>query len=128
MENYINTCVYWLSKKEKIETFNRHYNTMRLSNVLRKELNLPITNEILIQACDRAGFKMSPISMSNRSIFYINISSKNIEKSTVLCQRCNHSWTTKRRNKLPKYCASCNSPYWNSKKRVFKKMSEEVVI
>ena len=34
----------------------------------------------------------------------------------VKCQRCGHEWYP-RAPKLPKFCANCNSPYWNIPRR-----------
>ena len=32
---------------------------------------------------------------------------------TLTCNRCGHAWHPKF-PRLPVFCASCNSPYWNS--------------
>jgi len=35
------------------------------------------------------------------------------------CNRCNHSWLSKRRTTdfVPKWCPNCKSPYWNKKRK-----------
>ena len=38
-----------------------------------------------------------------------------IELPTLKCLRCGHEWIP-RQPKKPKYCARCNSPYWNKPK------------
>jgi len=29
------------------------------------------------------------------------------------CYRCNHKWVPSNKDKLPKVCPSCKSPYWD---------------
>ncbi len=43
-----------------------------------------------------------------------------MNNNILLCLRCNHCWKT-RRNKIPKFCPKCKSPYWNKKRRLVKK-------
>lgn len=38
-----------------------------------------------------------------------------IKLPTLKCLRCGYEWIP-RQPKKPKYCARCNSPYWNSPK------------
>jgi predicted Zn-ribbon and HTH transcriptional regulator len=38
-----------------------------------------------------------------------------IELPTLKCLRCGYEWIPRQRKK-PKYCARCNSPYWNKPK------------
>jgi NAD-dependent SIR2 family protein deacetylase len=48
----------------------------------------------------------------------------------LMCNRCGHEWDRvlvkiRRRSKIPKYCPTCHSPYWN-KERV-RPLKEEMV-
>jgi hypothetical protein len=36
-----------------------------------------------------------------------------ITKLGLCCNRCNHRWIPKYKNKLPKFCPHCQSPYFN---------------
>ena len=38
-----------------------------------------------------------------------------IKLPTLKCLRCGYEWVP-RQTKYPKYCASCNSPYWTKPK------------
>jgi len=40
---------------------------------------------------------------------------KDIKLPALKCLRCGYQWVA-RQSKYPKYCASCNSPYWNKPK------------
>jgi len=52
---------------------------------------------------------------NNRFIYTINnnIIGNNMIK-IVKCNRCQHEWPTKQ--KEPKWCPACKSPYWNRKR------------
>ena len=40
-----------------------------------------------------------------------------IIKQGVKCGRCEYKWIPKHKNKLPKNCPRCNSPYWNKPRK-----------
>lgn len=40
-----------------------------------------------------------------------------MENNQLKCTRCNNIWYQKG-EKIPSFCAKCNSPYWNQKRRV----------
>ncbi len=33
------------------------------------------------------------------------------------CYRCNHEWLPKDKDKIPKVCPKCKSPYWDKPKQ-----------
>ena len=41
------------------------------------------------------------------------------------CLRCGAVWFPKKPNSKPKHCAKCNTPYWNTDKRICTTWQEE---
>jgi hypothetical protein len=36
----------------------------------------------------------------------------------LFCLRCNHRWYSRNPTNNPKFCPSCNSPYWNKPRKI----------
>lgn len=34
------------------------------------------------------------------------------------CERCGHEWLPREKDREPKVCPKCKSPYWNTPRRV----------
>ena len=42
--------------------------------------------------------------------------SESLKDRFTFCHRCKYKWIRHKKNKLPKHCPHCCSPYWNKPK------------
>jgi hypothetical protein len=51
------------------------------------------------------------------NITYVYMAIKQKLVNILTCERCNHTWTSRKFNVIPETCANCRSPYWNKPRK-----------
>ncbi len=65
--------------------------------------------------------RQGPRSVTPRSVGHGDVPPHDgmvlVEAWGYCCERCDHAWIPREKDRLPKVCPLCKSPYWNKPRR-----------